>query len=141
MVTIRILQSPTSVSCHHSLASDGARTKHSAIEDKLVAATFVVLENLDVDDTKGQVQYKEDHGDRNIRYNFWSAAETLVVRRIRRTFGGHTLSLGGVSDVHQGLTSLLLTGDATGSCEEDIAGVFANANSIKTASKSSDSAD
>ena len=77
-----------------------------------------------MDDTKDEVQYKKDRGYWDIRYDFWSTAETLIVRRIRRTLGGHTLSLERVSDVHESLTSLLLTGDAAGSCPEDIAGLF-----------------
>jgi len=61
------------------------RTENGAIEDKLVPAAFVCLEDLDMDDTEDEIEYQEDRSDGYIRYNFWVTTEALIARSIRRT--------------------------------------------------------
>lgn len=61
------------------------RTENGAIENKLVPAALVCLEDLDVDDTEDEIEHQENHSDGYIRYDFWVTSEALIARSIRRT--------------------------------------------------------
>jgi hypothetical protein len=60
------------------------RTEYSAIEDEFVPAMLVALEDLDVNDTKDQVEYEKDDGDRYVRHNRRCSTQAGVDRRIWR---------------------------------------------------------
>jgi hypothetical protein len=60
-------------------------TENRAIEDELVPAALVCLEDLDVNNTEDKIEHQEDRSNRNIGYDFWVTAEALISRSIRRT--------------------------------------------------------
>jgi hypothetical protein len=60
-------------------------TEYSAIEYEFVPAMLVPLEDLDVDDTKDEVEDKKNNRKWHVRHNRWCSTQAGIQRRVRRT--------------------------------------------------------
>jgi hypothetical protein len=69
-------------------SDEGVHTEYSAIEYELVPAMLVTLEDLDVDDTKDEIEDKKNDREWHVRNDPRCATQASILRCVRRTLSG-----------------------------------------------------